>query len=147
MTHSNQAIYPLSNFPGQAQEELTILYKELAAVLSKNSAACSMCGACCNFKQYEHELWLTSLELSHLLDQAGSPPPAKDGICPYQKESKCTAREGRTLGCRIFHCTLDKNIMEELHEVYLQKIMAICKKYNLENQYGELLSSLSHLSQ
>jgi hypothetical protein len=136
----------LSPLQETLQSELNSLYDELADEPALTAAFCNMCGSCCNFTQYDHELWLTSLELANLIDKAGHPPPAPSGICPYQKNNRCTARNGRTLGCRIFHCEMDKDKMEKLYQVYLDRIMAICKKHNVLPEYGEMLASLKNIN-
>ncbi|MBN2802305.1 MAG: hypothetical protein JXR91_04335 [Deltaproteobacteria bacterium] len=144
----DKAVSPLQNIEDSILKELQAIYESLKSSLYLKGPNCLMCGRCCNFKEYGHELWLTSLELTYLLLSEGYPDFEQLSVhstCPYMLKGKCTAREGRVLGCRIFFCQLDKDEMELLHEEYFDKIVALHKKYNIQVEYGELLSSLNNL--
>jgi len=127
------------------RRELQQLYDELDKELSALGAACTACGDCCRFTAFGHELWLTSLELTVLLDAAGQGTGASDGTCPFQSEGRCTARDGRALGCRIFHCRLDPSAMERLHETFMERLRELHARHDLDMTWGEFLSSLSAL--
>lgn len=144
MTHPlfDGSISPLESLSDDLRRDLVSLYEQLRLDLSRAGATCNASGRCCRFHQYDHQLWLTNVELTHLLDTAGPPPAAAAGVCPYLKEGLCTAREGRSLGCRIFHCQMDKDTMEQLHEAYLARLRALCKQHGIDVEYGELLAAL-----
>ncbi len=56
--------------------------------------------------------------------------------------NQCTARTGRTLGCRIFLCTQNAVEMQALHEKYFNKLLALAGKHGVELTYDEFLESL-----
>lgn len=90
-----------------AFEELSRLYNEVEAQIRAHSPVCELSSRCCRFREFGHDLFLTSLEHEFLLasgEPAVSPFSAGEN-CPWQAESgQCKARAGRPLGCRIFFC-------------------------------------------
>jgi hypothetical protein len=94
----------------------------------------------------DHELWLTNLELAHLVDRFGSRPVDEPGVCPYLEDGRCAARSRRALSCRVFHCELARGFQERLHESYLERLSGLAARVGLELAYGELLSSLVALA-
>ena len=135
---------PLPRLTLTVRNEIKNLYEALDAQLRNLEAACRACGDCCDLNAFGHELWLTNLELAYLLDSAKPGSRSEDGVCPYRLDGKCTARVGRALGCRVFHCNLDAASMENITEVCLEKMKKIATAHGLDIEYGELLSSLSN---
>ena len=135
----------LPNLPDALRADLRVLYRELHGDLRALGARCNACGQCCDFHAYDHQLWLTTVELAFLLEHAGPYHPTPGGECPWMKNHQCTAREGRALGCRIFHCTMDKDAMEHLHETYIVRLRSLCEHHSVEVEYGELLSLLDEI--
>ncbi|MBN2530780.1 MAG: hypothetical protein JXR76_30615 [Deltaproteobacteria bacterium] len=127
------------------KKELRQLYEELATEQNTVTVHCHQCGACCNFKAFDHQLWATSLELDYLADTDGLKPVSINGVCPYMENNQCTARIGRTLGCRVFLCRQDALEMELLHEKYINKLRLLAEKYDIELEYNEFLASLQEL--
>ena len=92
-----------ASFRGEIQEIDAALDAEVARL----APVCQISGRCCRFVEYDHTLFLSAPELAILLHDA--PPPARpldDGAtCPWQDEQgRCTAREARPLGCRVYFC-------------------------------------------
>ena len=144
MSHTKAPLpRPLPRLDDHVQTQLEQLYERLDDALRAVDASCGGCGACCNFGQYDHELWLTNLELAYLVEKEGERPVEEAGICPYLNGTKCTAREGRALGCRVFHCETVETILEQLSEKYMEEITQIAKDAKIDLTYGELLASLS----
>jgi hypothetical protein len=125
------------------RNEIKNLYETLDAQLFNLEATCHACGDCCDLPRFGHELWLSNLELAYLLDSQEPEPCSIVGVCPYRLEGKCSARVGRALGCRVFHCDLDATSMESITEAYLEKMKKIATAHGLTIEYGELISSLS----
>jgi len=91
----------------QARGPLAILYKELDAAVAELGPVCQLSGRCCRFEEYGHTLFLSAPEAAVLI--ADAPPPVRpldDGrTCPWQDgQGRCTAREARPLGCRVYYC-------------------------------------------
>ncbi len=127
-------------------KEFEKLYEWLDSQISnKFSSECEACGKCCDFISYDHRLYVTVPEIMYLAMNLGadSLEPMKKGICPFNKEGKCTVYELRFSGCRIFNCKADPDIQSELSESTLRKLKAIHTKYKIPYRYMELSSALN----
>ncbi|MBN2716880.1 MAG: hypothetical protein JXX14_13595 [Deltaproteobacteria bacterium] len=133
--------------PRALKEALASLYDDLATAQRSISVSCHQCGACCNFAEYDHELWVTNLELAYLIETEGSRAAAGTGVCPYLQNNQCIARIGRALGCRIFLCEQHAIQMETLHEAYFDRLRALAEEYDVDLEYGEFLKSLGELKE
>lgn len=137
---------PLPRVDSSLVEALEGIYRDLERDLELEGASCSACGDCCHLATRGHELWLTGHELAYLVHLSGLRAPAKPGLCPYLERDRCAARQGRALGCRIFHCELDPAIQERLHQEYHERLRALAAARGEEDTFGELLASLSALA-
>ena len=131
-----------AKLPKKLKHELASLYEELANAQRAFTATCHQCGACCNFSKYDHQLWVTNLELAYLAETEGVRPVSVPGVCPYMEENRCSARTGRTIGCRVFLCEQDAAEMEALHEEYFEKLRTLAKEHGIELEYREFLEFL-----
>lgn len=131
-----------------ARAALQTLYAELAAELARLAPVCELSGACCRFGEYDHDLFVTDLELAELFAAHGAPaavddPRAPDRRCPYQDGLACTAREGRPLGCRLFFC--DPRYADAMPVVsgeFHRRLQALHDTHGIPYRYGELLRML-----
>ena len=105
---------------------------------------CNMCGTCCDFADFDHQLWVTEIELLFLIRHHGLRRPTSPGICPYLEGDRCGARQGRTLGCRVFGCQSVQTEMEAVHESYFAKIQALAKSSKIAIHYREFLDALQN---
>ncbi|MDR3077499.1 MAG: YkgJ family cysteine cluster protein [Planctomycetota bacterium] len=124
-------------------------YREVDAVLVAGGRSCRGCGRCCRFDEAEHRLYASRLERDYLLESVAPFTPAEEGEsehsvellaaglrCPFQKEGRCLAREGRALGCRLFFCSgLDDGLSEHWH----QRLKHLHRDLGLEWDYAPLL--------
>lgn len=124
-------------------DALERLYRDLGRELERLGASCEACGECCRLAEYGHELWLTDLELAYLVHHVAPRAPVVPGVCPYLEDGRCAARDGRALSCRIFHCGLDRELQERLHEEYLERLRRLGAARGSEVGYGELLATLA----
>ena len=127
-------------------KEIEKLYEWLDSQISdKLSSECEACGKCCDFISYDHRLYVTVPEIMYLAvnPSVDFPKTMETGICPYNKEGKCTVYEFRFSGCRIFNCKADPDIQSELSESTLRKLKAIHTKYKITYRYMELSSALN----
>ncbi len=101
------------------REELQRIYTDLQNELERLAPVCQISGRCCRFAEYDHTLFLSGIEMELLLADAPKSvsPWATDGSrCPWQDgRGRCTAREARPLGCRVFFC--DPNYQDRMPEV------------------------------
>jgi hypothetical protein len=111
------------------RDPLAVIYKELDAAVAEAGPACALSGRCCRFEEYGHTLFLSAPEAALLL--ADAPPasrPLDDGqTCPWQDAAgRCTAREARPLGCRVYFCDPDyEGRAPDLSERFLSRLKAL----------------------
>ncbi|MCB9853003.1 MAG: hypothetical protein H6819_07900 [Phycisphaerales bacterium] len=131
---------------GELSARLQSLYRDIDAAIADRSPVCTNRGLCCNFDAYGHDLFVTSVELAHFISGHAEAwrPPAAERRCPYQVEGKCTAREHRPMGCRVFFCdesSIDWQFAE--YEKRLTELKQIGEAAGIEYRYVEWLSALS----
>lgn len=121
--------------------ELENIYTWVDRVIKTSRARCRACGACCDFKKFDHVLYATSLEAAYL--ETRHPEAASftftSEACPFTVNGRCTARAGRLLACRTFFC--DKSAREEMQDLYEQaytRIRNIYERHNLPFAYAPL---------
>ena len=118
------------------------LFADLDADLATLGPACAASGRCCRFAEYGHTLFLSAPEVDFLIDEA--PPPVRpldDGsTCPWQDAlGRCTAREARPLGCRVYFC--DPNYQDSLFQIgesYIARLKSMVAKAVLPWDYAPL---------
>jgi Fe-S-cluster containining protein len=120
---------------------LASLYEELERETARRGWECSACGACCRFREYGHELWLTDAELAFLVGGTGRRRARGDGACPYLDGDACAARECRALGCRAFFCRVAAGEVEGVFELYFKRLREVLAASGNEPEYGELLAT------
>ncbi len=124
----------------QIRRTVLELYREVDQAVAAAGPVCVASGRCCRFKEYGHTLFLSNLEADVLLAEA--PPyeqPVSPDFCPFQKDSLCTAREPRPLGCRIYFC--DPQYQEtgnRLSEEYLHRLKELALQNGIEWRYAPL---------
>jgi Fe-S-cluster containining protein len=104
--------------PARFRDALQAVYAALDAEVRRLNPVCAVSGRCCRFDEYGHTLFLSAPEAALLLADAPAPSrPLDDGAtCPWQDDrGRCTAREARPLGCRVYFC--DPAYQEHLPEV------------------------------
>lgn len=118
------------------------------------SPRCEISGRCCRFREYGHRLYISRVEAERLL-QVPLPQPAErpaltlEAIreqCPYQVQGRCSARNQRPLGCRIFFCdpTFEQQA-SEITEAAIQQLKQAHEKFHVPWEYQELGQFLVNL--
>ncbi|HAL45730.1 MAG: hypothetical protein A2Y12_04170 [Planctomycetes bacterium GWF2_42_9] len=135
-------------------EQVKQIYDWLDSQIKLIDADCSACGKCCNFESFGHRLFVTSPELLYFRTNINQLAPSfmlgvqkvhkpLQNICPYLIDGKCTAREFRFSGCRIFFCKGDIEKQNALYEETIKKFKALCDDQNFPYQYMELSAALN----
>lgn len=122
--------------------ELRILYRELDEAVAMRGPVCQLSGRCCRFKEYGHSLFLSAPEAQLLLADAPQPVGQLDDgeSCPWQDaRGRCTAREARPLGCRVYFCdpSLD-NHAPKLSEMFLARLKQLANQHDWPWNYAPL---------
>jgi hypothetical protein len=121
---------------------LRAVYAALDAEIGRLAPTCKLSGCCCRFEEYGHTLFLSAPEAALLLAEA--PPPSRpldDGsTCPWQDaRGRCTAREARPLGCRVYYCDPSYQASaSELSEAYLGRLKRLVDDLDLPWDYAPL---------
>ncbi len=128
--------------------EVAALYDWIDSQLKEHADAagqCNACGACCDFVGYDHVLFVTPPELIYLAAQLDVTrlEPMETGRCPYQKGTQCSIHGHRFAGCRIFCCNGDDDFQSELTETALQRLKAICARFQRPYRYADLAKALA----
>ncbi len=124
------------------RSELHAIYAALDADVAALAPRCELSGRCCRFREYDHTLFLSAPEAALLLEEAGptSRPLDEGATCPWQDGAgRCTARNARPLGCRVYFC--DHSFQEHLSplsEMYLTCLKSLVKRLNLPWNYAPL---------
>ncbi len=121
-----------------AFEELRALYREVDAVVERSHSVCLARGLCCRFEEAGHDLYATALEADFAAaTEPDAPPPEAPGRCPYHVGGRCTAREGRPLGCRTYFCDPQTQpALEAQHEAFLRRIREIAARAGYSPAYA-----------
>lgn len=106
---------------------LKALYREVDAELRRLGASCEACGRCCRFAEFGHRLWMTNLEEEYLRARHGRREAVGPGACAYLDGASCSARAGRSLACRTFHCRLPAGVVEEITNRYFEKLRELAR--------------------
>lgn len=131
-----------SEGPSRWRDELRAIYAQLDAAVAERSPTCRISGRCCRFREYGHTLFLSAPEFDYLLAEA--PPPCRpldDGeTCPWQDAAgRCTAREGRPLGCRVYFCDpAYQDAAPGLSETFIARLKDLAVRRGLPWDYAPL---------
>lgn len=136
---------------GRLVEEVEAVYDWIERGLRHDPARagnCKTCGACCDFAEYDHRLYVTPPELVYLAAKLGTKTPREmtTGRCPYQRGAVCTVHMHRFAGCRIFCCNGDAELQSELSEEALRRLKAVCERHDMPYCYSELAAALDRFS-
>ncbi|HNX27081.1 MAG TPA: hypothetical protein PKK48_06700 [Phycisphaerae bacterium] len=120
-------------FLAEIQETLVAAQREIDAC----NPQCDACGRCCLFETAGHRLYVSTGELALLL--SGEIPPKNGPLhCRWQISDRCTVRETRPLGCRVFYCKTD---LCDIYEKFHRKLVNIHKKYGISYFYAEMTAA------
>jgi Fe-S-cluster containining protein len=139
------AVDPPAPARAAAFEQLSELYREVDAQVAASGARCELSGLCCRFEDAGHELFATALEADYAAARhPDAPPPEAPGRCPYHVAGRCTAREGRPLGCRTYFCDpRTEEALAQAHEQLLGRIRLIERGSGYPAAYGRFPALLA----
>jgi len=121
------------------------IYDWLDSQIKSLNVDCSACGKCCDFESFDHKLFITSPELLYFYENLKPLQKMQSGRCPYLEDNKCTARDFRFAGCRIFFCKADDEKINEISESAVKKFRVLCDEFNFPYRYIELSAALNNI--
>lgn len=128
------------NLNESVRADLRTLYRDLDDEIAAAAPRCDASGRCCRFAEYGHTLFLCELEADVLLAPgvpAGAPLDRES--CPYQIAGRCTARDRRPVGCRVYFCDAKyQGKMEVLAETYVRRLKDLHDHYEFPWRYRPL---------
>ena len=129
----------------RAFAELEALYAEVDAFVERSRSVCIRRGTCCRFEDAGHELFASGLEADHAAARCpDAPAPEAPGRCPYHVGGRCTAREGRPLGCRTYFCDRrTESVLAEAHEHFLGRLREIERRHGYPATYARFPALLA----
>ncbi len=69
-----------------------------------------------------------------------------DERCPFQKSGRCTTREGRPVGCRVFFCESAREVWQcEITEWALVRLRELHDRFAVPYSYQEWLTALDEI--
>jgi hypothetical protein len=133
--------------------EVAQIYSWLDENIKTLDSQCLACGKCCNFDSFGHKLFITTPELLYFLKNVRPirktcpPKPRRRRMlgqsCPYLEDGKCTVRDFRFAGCRIFFCKSDTEKQNQLSETAVGKFKSLCDKFNFPYCYADSITALN----
>ncbi|MEM9801577.1 MAG: YkgJ family cysteine cluster protein [Planctomycetota bacterium] len=138
-------IEPAPDVRREAFERLEALYAELEDLLAAVRPMCLARGVCCRFEEADHVLYATGLEADYAAEKHPSAPaPEAEGRCPHHVAGRCTAREGRPLGCRTYFCDPTwSDALEATHERFLRRIRDLEDELGYPSSYAPFPAMLA----
>lgn len=131
----------------QASAALVVLYEALDRDITRAGPTCELSGRCCRFEAYGHTLFVSRLEVDHLLATAPTPirPLDTGQTCPWQDpHNRCTARAARPLGCRVYFCDPTfSDASARLSEHYIRALKRITDDLGRPWHYAPLHTHLA----
>ena len=106
-------------------------------------------GECCRFGRAGHRLYVTTPELIHFgQTHAAWPVDRRADACPHQRDGRCTARQARPLGCRVFFCQASARWWQSaVTEQYLGQLRELGERFAVPYVYVEWITGLEALRQ
>jgi len=105
----------------EVRDAVVKVYEDLQREIDARRPRCDASGRCCRFEEFDHRLFVTTIELATFLYELETrdwPPREKwNGAgCPFQVGGLCSVHPIRPYGCRIFFC--DATAASWQHEQY-----------------------------
>lgn len=126
-------------------EEMARFYDRLDRTIADRGPTCWNHGSCCKFGEFGHKLFVTTVELAYFVrgNLDDWRPPSAEDSCPFQNMGRCTAREHRPMGCRIFFCDPDaQDWQNDEYERQLRTLKAISAASGADYRYIEWMRAL-----
>jgi Fe-S-cluster containining protein len=128
--------------PPSFHADLRDVYSQLDAAVAQLAPVCRVSGRCCRFREHGHTLFLSDPEVEFLLSKAPAPArPLDQGVtCPWQDaHGRCTAREARPLGCRVYFCDpAYQEAAPALSEHFIMRLKRLAERHGMPWNYAPL---------
>ncbi|MGE0434301.1 MAG: hypothetical protein AB7K09_19710 [Planctomycetota bacterium] len=126
------------------------LYAQLGEEVRATGVTCALSGNCCDFEKVDHRLYATGAEIERaaaLLAEPARQAAAAElspALCPFWINRRCTAREARPLGCRIYFCdpAYEAAHAPQLYERYHRLMAALLAEFGVPYRYTAFVDAL-----
>jgi len=119
--------------------QVLAVYRSADADVAAIGPKCEASGRCCRFTEYGHTLYLSEIEAEVLLETAPAYETASTHECPFQVNKRCTARDERPLGCRVYFCDPSfKDSMPEIMETGIAQLKRLSQEAGRPWRYAPL---------
>jgi Fe-S-cluster containining protein len=135
----------------EARRAVQQVYDDLQRAIDERRPICNASGRCCRFEEFDHRLYVTTLELAafvYELELRGLPREKWDGTgCPFQISGLCSVHTIRPFGCRIFFCDATAtHWQQDQYEQFHARLKQLHETLNVPYFYVEWRSALRMLS-
>ncbi len=120
------------------------IYKRLEAELASINPGCNACGTCCNFEEFDHVLYASTIETDYIRENVDVPSfDSEKNVCPFLVDNQCSIRDHRALGCRVFFCNPHfKETLQKIYEKYYTMIKVLAIENDVEWHYAPMMKLL-----
>lgn len=143
-----EAVIAASRLPA-VLESIERLYRSVQEEIDRRRPLCVVSGRCCRFEEYDHRLFVTTLELARFVhDTAAIETPGNwDGTgCPFQRAKLCTVHPIRPFGCRMFFCdATSAEWQNAAYERFHSELKRLHETLEVPYFYIEWRQALKHL--
>lgn len=131
------------------RRRLEVLFDELDAEVAAVGARCEASGNCCDFPTAGHRLYTSRVEAERFARGVDlSAWDADSGLCPAWVDRRCTAREHRPTGCRVYYCDPDhEQTLEDVAERSITRLKWLHDAHDVAWDYRDFLAHLAELQQ
>lgn len=129
----------------QARQALLELYAGVDLQVAAAGPVCHLSGRCCDFPVSGHVLYASALEVELVRTRHEPPTPEQPGWCPFYRARRCTLRDLRPLGCRIYFCDPDyeRDQMAGISATAHHRLKQIHDDHGLAYRYAPFVDQLA----
>lgn len=127
-----------------AHRALRQLYDLVDREVDEAGPVCRLSGRCCDFPRSGHVLYASALEVELVRAHHPPPPPEQIGWCPFYRARRCTLRDLRPLGCRIYFCDAEyeRDRMADISDTAHRRLKQIHDDHEVEYRYAPFVDQL-----
>jgi len=129
------------------------VYRDLTTKIEERRPVCLVSGRCCRFEEYDHRLYVTTLELAAFVhgfetgvrnETLTAAMRDWDGTgCPFQIARLCGVHAIRPFGCRIFFCDATATQwQQEAYELFHGRLKRLHEELGVPYFYVEWRQAL-----
>jgi Fe-S-cluster containining protein len=130
----------------EVRDAIAALYADVQREIDRRKPVCKTSGRCCNFDQFGHRLYVTTMELATFVWNQPAPAPSDPSTCPFQLAGLCSVHAIRPFGCRVFFCDATaQQWQNEQYEQFHARLRQLHDQLDVPYRYVEWRAALAEL--